>query len=217
VAKSRRGAPSIYVLAGTNGAGKSSIAGAMFRRTGADYFNPDEAARRIRAANPDMAQNEANAAAWLQGKRLLERAVSERLDFAIETTLGGSTIRGLLEAAIAAGFEVRMWYAGLASVEQHLERVRARVKKGGHDIPEEDIRRRYDAGRLNLIALLPGLTALRLYDNSAEADPDAGHAPAPRLILHTQRGKIVESCELSETPEWAKPIVAAAYRLAASL
>ena len=56
-------APCIYVLAGTNGAGKSSIAGARFRESGAEYFNPDEAARRILSANsaagPDEARTDA--------------------------------------------------------------------------------------------------------------------------------------------------------------
>lgn len=89
--------PCIYVLAGTNGAGKSSIAGAMLLRQGVAYFNPDEAARRIRAANPGTSQLQANSAAWHQGKRLLEKAISERLDFAFENTLGGHTITNVLE------------------------------------------------------------------------------------------------------------------------
>jgi hypothetical protein len=53
----------------------------MFREQGAGYFNPDEAARRILLANPGMTHEQANSAAWHQGKRLLERAISERLDF----------------------------------------------------------------------------------------------------------------------------------------
>ena len=61
----------------------------MFRQAGADYFNPDEATARILAANPDISTAEANSAAWHEGKRLLERAIAERLDFAFETTLGG--------------------------------------------------------------------------------------------------------------------------------
>ena len=130
-------APCIYVLAGTNGAGKSSIAGARFRESGAEYFNPDEAARRILAANPAAGPEEANAAAWQHGKRLLERAISERLTFAFETTLGGDTITALLEAARSAGIEVRIWYVGLDSVERHIARVRSRVARGGHDIPVE--------------------------------------------------------------------------------
>ena len=101
------------MLAGTNGAGKSSIAGAMFRQAGAEYFNPDEAARLIQSANPGTSQEDANAAAWQQGERLLERAIAERCDFAFETTLGGKTITGLLERALSSGIEVRVWYVGL--------------------------------------------------------------------------------------------------------
>jgi len=206
----------IYVLAGTNGAGKSSIAGATFRASGAEYFNPDEAAAAIRATSPGMTQAEANSQAWFEGKRLLEKAIAERLDFAFETTLGGNTITNLLEHALEAGIEVRVWYAGLSSPELHIARVRARVAKGGHDIPEADIRRRYDRGLLNLIRLLPRLTELRVYDNSDEADPNSGVAPTPKLVLHLDAGRIMNPGDLASTPDWAKPIVAAAMKLAAS-
>src|SRR2546427_12991111 len=83
--------PHIYVLAGVNGAGKSSIAGAAFRANGADYYNPDETARALRAANPALSQADANGAAWQQGRRLLEKAIAERLEFAFETTPGAYT------------------------------------------------------------------------------------------------------------------------------
>lgn len=205
--------PRIYVLAGTNGAGKSSIAGAMLRETGADYFDPDEAARRIRAADPRVTQTDANSAAWHQGKRLLGRAMADRLDFAFESTLGATTIPALLASAASRGFEVRVWYAGLSSPELHIARVRARVAKGGHDIPEADIRRRWETGRLNVIRLLPMLTELRVYDNSIDADPDTGAVPLPTLVLHVRGGRIVGPHDLSATPAWAKPLVAAAMRL----
>jgi predicted ABC-type ATPase len=206
--------PCIYVLAGTNGAGKSSIAGAMFLRSGAEFFNPDQATRLILARNPGLSLADANSAAWQQGKRLLERAIAERLTFALETTLGGTTMTALLERALAAGLEVRVWYVGLASPELHVARVRARVARGGHDIPEPQIRARYDRSRLNLVRLLPTLTELRVYDNSADADPRAGTAPAPELVLHMLRGAIVRACPLARTPEWAKPILAAALKAA---
>ena len=125
--KKEKTRPSIYVLAGTNGAGKSSVAGAAIRERGADYFNPDEATRRIVEANPGIALNEANSQAWLQGKRLLQKAVSNRLDFAFETTLGGNTIPALREHAHDAGLAVRIWYVGLEGPDLHVARVRARV------------------------------------------------------------------------------------------
>ena len=205
--------PCIYVLAGTNGAGKSSIAGAMFLARGADYFNPDDAAARIRHARPHLSQAEANSQAWNQGTRLLQRAIAERLNLAIETTLGGNTIPALLSSALSAGLEVRIWYVGLSSVELHIARVRARVEKGGHPIPEQKIRERFDRSRLNLIRLLPCLTELLVYDNSSEANPDAGRRPEPKLLLHMDSGRIVGSCDLRSIPDWAKPIVAAALRI----
>ncbi len=88
-----------------------------------------------------------------------------------------------------------------------------RVRRGGHDIPEKDIRRRYEHSRLNLIALLPHLTALRVHDNSEQADPAAEEAPSPRLVLQMERAKILGPPNLSRTPDWAKPIVAAALKL----
>jgi len=204
--------PRIYVLAGINGAGKSSIGGAGFRASGADYYNPDEAARKLRDARPGLTLTEANAAAWQKGRALLERAIEERLDFAFETTLGGNTIPRLLGAAAANGISVLVWFVGLESPEMHVERVAARVRRGGHPIPEEAIRRRYERTRLNLIQLMPSLTALRVYDNSDHAEPEAGGTPLPRLVLHLEMGRILGPEDLSKTPGWAKPIVAAALQ-----
>ena len=186
----------------------------MFRESGADYFNPDEAAHRILAANPGISTTEANSAAWHEGKRLLERAISEGSDFAFETTLGGSTIPDLLRKALSTGLEVRPWFVGLSTPELHIARVRSRVAKGGHDIPEDKIRERYDRSRVKLIELMPTVTELRVYDNSVEGDPNEGRAPQPTLILHLKNGKIVEMCDLSVTPDWAKPLLASAIRLA---
>lgn len=204
---------SIYVLAGTNGAGKSSVGGALLLAEGVRFYNPDEAARSLRAANPGLGTDEANGLAWQKGAALLERAIGENLDFAFETTLGGATITRLLQTATAAGLEVHVWYAGLATVAHHIRRVKARVARGGHDIPEATIRRRYVASRMNLIRLLPRLASLRLYDNSAEADPARGIEPRPVLVLHMGRGAILAPADLSATPAWAKPIVAAALRV----
>jgi predicted ABC-type ATPase len=213
---SSRRPPRIYVLAGVNGAGKSSIGGVAFRATGADYYNPDEAAREFMSANPALTQAEANSAAWRKGVELLNRAIEERKDFAFETTLGANTIPRLLAQAAGQGIEIYVWYVGLSSPELHIERVRARVRQGGHDIAAEHIYRRYDHSRLNLIDLLPRITALRIYDNSADGDPAAGKFPKPKLVLHMEKGKILNRRDLKNTPAWAKPIVAAALKLTAS-
>lgn len=207
-----RESPSIYVLAGTNGAGKSSVAGAAIRERGSDYFDPDEATRRILAVNPGIALVEANSQAWLHGKRLLQNAIARRLNFAFETTLGGNTIPALLEGAHSSEIAVRIWYVGLEGPELHIARVRARVAAGGHDIPAARIRERYDRSRENLIRLLPKLAALRVFDNSEEADPQRSMMPKPRLLLHAADGVMLQACDVEAVPQWAKPVYLAALR-----
>ena len=144
--------------------------------------------------------------------RLLERAVERKLTYAFETTLGASTIPRMLAEAAGHGAEVRVWYVGLDTVERHIERVKARVRRGGHDIPEADIRRRFEGSRLNLVELMPRLAALRVYDNSAETDPAKGRTPIPRLVLRVEGGRVVGPDDLARTPQWAKAIVARALR-----
>jgi predicted ABC-type ATPase len=174
--------PLLFVLAGVNGAGKSSVGGTILRHRGLNYFNPDEAAARIRE-ELGCSVAEANAQAWSEGKQLFEKAIRERTNHALETTLGGATMPRLIGMAADDGFDVRVWFVGLATVEQHIARVQARVARGGHDIPEARIRERWDASRRNLVVLMPRLTELRVFDNSVERDVENGRIPPSRLLL----------------------------------
>ena len=192
--------PRIYVLAGVNGAGKSSIGGTMIRAAGGEYYNSDETARKLMVANPVLTQTVANSQARLTGKALLEKAIANRLDFAFESTLGAKSIPALLRAAAQQGYKVYIWFAALSSPELHISRVAAGVERGGHDILEVAIRRRYESSRLNLIDLLPHLTEPRLFDNSGDGNPAKGKEPKPVLVLHLVRGKIVNSADLPRTP-----------------
>ena len=203
----------IYVIAGVNGAGKSSIGGATFRGLSADYYNPDEAARGVLDRNPTLSQADANSAAWHQGVRLLRRAIVEHKNFAFETTLGANTIPRMLQEAAAQGIEIFVWYVGLATVHLHIDRVDARVRHGGHAIARDLIERRFDQSRINLIELMFHLTELRVYDNSVDADPAIGKTPELKLLLHMKRGTVLNLHELKNTPDWAKPIVTTALKL----
>ena len=204
---------SIYVVAGVNGAGKSSVISAPFVREGLDIFDPDVETRSLMQANPGLPLDQANSLAWNQGRAMLERAVEHGLNFAFETTLGGQTIAGILIRALALGQAVRLLYVGLESPELHIARVRTRVAAGGHDVPGERIRRRYDSSRDNLITLLPHLTELRLFDNSEDADPLTGAEPQPVEVLRMLNGAIIQCLRLEHVPNWAKPIVATALEL----
>lgn len=205
--------PCIYVIAGPNGGGKSSIVGAMLLESGGDYFNPDVESKRIRDENPNISESDANSMAWKLGKSILERAIREQKTFAFETTLGRNTIPSLLAAAVERGLQLKIWFISLSTSDLHIQRVRSRVAKGGHDIPEAKIRERFERGRANLLRLLPKTTELRLYDNTLDADPDEGVAPKPLLVLHIREGQIVQTCEAAKTPNWAKPIVELAMKI----
>ena len=207
--------PFILVLAGVNGAGKSSVGGALLAEHGLSWFNPDTCAREL-MAQLGLAPEDANAQAWNLGRDRLEAAIAQRSNYAFETTLGANTIPAMLAAA-AATHDVVMIFCGLASPEQHLARVRARVAHGGHDIPEHKIRERWVASRANLIQLMPSLARLQVFDNSAEAPP-GGEIGDPVLVLEMSRGQIDfpqadDAVALAATPGWARPIVQAAFEL----
>jgi predicted ABC-type ATPase len=208
----RRRRPFVFVLAGVNGAGKSSVGGNLLAEHGLTWFNPDAYAREL-MARLDLAPEAANAAAWQFGREQLEEAISQHRNFAFETTLGGDTIPGLLVRA-SATHNVTVWFCGLASVELHLQRVASRAALGGHDIPEAKIRERWVSSRRNLIALLPHLSHLQVFDNSAEAKLGRP-IPEPRLLLEVVDGRLLtpdpgNPRQLAATPAWAVPLVEAA-------
>ena len=204
------GRPVLWVLAGVNGAGKSSIGGHGLRQAGFEWFNPDTFARELVAAT-GCDQVQANAAAWQEGMRRLDDAMERRRAYAFETTLGGNTVpRKIAEASHT--HDVLMWFCGLSSPDHHIARVRARVAAGGHDIPEAKIRERYRSSLENLIALMPSIEMLRVYDNSVDVLP--GEAiPDPVLLADIARGRLrwpLDLDTLRQTPDWAKPLLEAA-------
>ena len=205
--------PVLYVLAGVNGAGKSSVGGYLLQRAGiAFWFNPDTFAREIAAAT-GCTMAEANAEAWQEGMRRLDIAVASGHSYAFETTLGGNTVPARIAQA-ARTHDVLMWFCGLAAPGQHIARVQARVAAGGHDIPEASIRARWTRARENLIALMPVLAQLQVYDNSVEVARGES-VPDPVLLLEMVGGSLVtpdpgDLAVLAATPEWAKPLLEAA-------
>jgi len=198
----------ITAIAGTNGAGKSSILGEYLRQQGGEVFDPDEIARRLREGHPGLGQPDANALAWGAGRDRLSDTIEHGHDFVFETTLGGNTIPSLLADAASRGHRVVIWYVGLESPEAHIRRVAARVRRGGHPIPEAKIRERFTRSMENLITLLPVLNEYRVFENSYTADLDHGEAPQPVSLLHVRGGEILQSIDLRKVPDWAKPVFA---------
>ncbi len=135
----------------------------------------------------------------MAGARQVLKSASEHLrkseSFAIETTLAGkSYLRMMLEARLS-GFEVVLVYIGTDKVEINLARIRNRVLAGGHDVPEEDVRRRYRRSFENLPIAISRADHTILFDNSTEE----GY----RLIAILSSG---ENQWLKPTPAWALPL-----------
>lgn len=206
--------PVLFVLAGVNGAGKSSIGGSLLENAGLTWFNPDTFAREWMTAT-GCSQQTANEQAWREGLRRLDEAVANKSSHAFETTLGGRTISARLRAATST-HDVEIWFCGLASAESHISRVRLRVASGGHDIPEATIRARFATSRKNLLELLPHLAFLQVYDNSAEAKPGTV-IPDPILVMEMTAGKLTwpdanDIEAFDAVPDWAKPLLEAALQ-----
>jgi predicted ABC-type ATPase len=206
--------PFIIVLAGVNGAGKSSVISTLLQDEGLSWFNPDAyAAALVRELGTSLA--EANGAAWEHGRQLLEDAIATGSNFAFETTLGGNTITRLLREA-SKTHDVLMLYCGLASPELHIERVALRVAHKGHPIPEEKIRERWRTSRANLVQLLPSLARLQVFDNSVSVE--AGEEiPDPALVIELEGRRVVfpdvlSPAALAMVPAWAQPILEAAIQ-----
>ncbi len=207
--QNRATTPTITVIAGTNGAGKSSILGEYLRQHGGEYFNPDELARQLREQHPKLKQEDANGLAWSAGRDRLVEAIEHGHDYVFETTLGGNTMPRLLAEAAARGHRLVIWYIGLAAPETHIKRVQSRVQRGGHPISASKIHERFTRSLENLIMLLPLLSECRVFDNSHSVAIDQGEAPQPVSLLYVRDVEMVASIDLEQVPEWAKPVFAA--------
>jgi len=157
--------PQLYIIAGPNGAGKTTFAGKflpLFTNC-REFVNADEIAQRLSPGKPGRAA--LSAAREMLG-RIRELSV-QRVNFALETTLSGKSYEGLLQNLKRRGYEIHLYFLWLPDVALAIARVADRVRKGGHDIPPDDIRRRYQAGIANLFSIYRSLCdSWTLFDSS---------------------------------------------------
>lgn len=136
--------PRLYIISGCNGAGKTTASYSLLPEMleCSEFVNSDEFAKGLSPFDPDKAAIGATRFVIKKIQYLIKRQV----DFGIETTLATRTLMRTIEMAHKAGYSVTLLYFWLNSPELAIERVRARVQSGGHNIPEETIRRRYKVG-----------------------------------------------------------------------
>jgi predicted ABC-type ATPase len=143
--------PNVVIMAGPNGAGKSTLAESLLSNTLGirHYVNADTLARGLSAFNFDEMALKA-------GKIMLEHLhdlARDRTNFAFETTLASRTFAPWIAGLKKAGYHFHLFFVWVPSAEVSIQRVRERVVQGGHGIPEETIRRRYQRGLENFFQL----------------------------------------------------------------
>lgn len=159
--------PSLYVIGGANGSGKTTVALTVLPRflKVFEYVNADAIAAGLSPLNPESM-------AMRSGRLMLERLQSLTemgVDFAFETTLAARTFVHFIEDCKARGYTINLIYLWLPSADLAVERVAKRVASGGHHISAEVVRRRYERGLKNLVGLyLPISDGWMIFDNSAE-------------------------------------------------
>ncbi len=133
--------PRAIIIAGPNGAGKTTFAKEFLPKEAGviQFVNADLIAAGLSPFDPQSA----NVAAGRAMLNRLSQLAAEGKDFAVETTLSGRWLANQIPVWRSRGYSVRLYYLRLPSIEVSLERIHQRVKNGGHDVPEDIVRRRF--------------------------------------------------------------------------
>ena len=172
--------PCLYIVAGPNGAGKTTFARTFLPEYAhcKEFVNADLIASGLSPFPPE-------AAALRAGRLLLEqiRFLADRQsDFGFETTLSGVTYVSLFRKLKTRGYRIHLFFLWIPTVEMALGRIADRVSRGGHDVPEPVVRRRFHKGIQNLFTRYrPLLDLWMLFDNSSMQ---------PRLIAREEVGEL---------------------------
>jgi len=182
--------PDIYIIGGPNGAGKTTTAMRVFPALGVTRFiNADMIAQGLNPLDVDKAARAAG--------RIMLQEMEDRLragdDFALETTLASRTLAPFVQRCKASGYRFVLIYVWLRSADLAVERVARRVSSGGHNIPEDIIRRRYERGRANFFDLYqPIADEWTVLDNSEDDTVDvAGFDGVLVDILQPETWKLI--------------------------
>ena len=184
-------APQLIVIAGPNGAGKTTLAPFLLRdKLGLlEYVNADPIALGLSGFDPGSVALQAGRVMLTRLHDLAER----RKTFAFETTLAAKHYAVWIEKLRNDGYRFQLMFLWLRNADLAVERVRERVRAGGHDVPEQGIRRRYDAGLRNFWKLYrPLADAWSVYDNSELA----------KSVPIASEGREVPF-SISDQPSWA--------------
>jgi len=186
--------PTLTIIAGPNGSGKSSTVAPLEITGRENLLDPDAIARRLNPHSPAQAAVEAGREVLSRTQEYLRAGTS----FAIETTLSGHQTFRAMRDAKRRGFIVRLLYVALSTPEQNIHRVESRVIPGGHDVPADDVRRRYYRSLANVPEAIRIADLATVYDNSDLR---------PIKVLEAHNGAI--TWRAPDLPYWVETIVKA--------
>jgi predicted ABC-type ATPase len=158
----------LYIIAGLNGSGKSTVA-KKYTDSGMmpKHQNPDDINKSLIKWTLNIFPKDwTNKIAVEMVEWRLKRAIKNNNTIAIETVLSSNKYLPYIQMARAKNYKITMIYVALSSVELNIARVKMRVEAGGHDVPEQKIRDRYQRSLNNLKLFIPFLDNLTVIDNS---------------------------------------------------
>jgi predicted ABC-type ATPase len=191
--------PLLFVIAGSNGSGKTTfvekINPDILLKT--KFVNADIIAKNLKEKFPDKKEGHLNLMAGKEALKLYEKYISEKRSFSMETTLSGNSPIQFLKRAKEIGFETSLVYIGIESPSDSKIRIEKRVSQGGHNIPDEDIIRRYGRSMKNFSKALEYADKTKVYDNTFKQ----------HQLLFELEGKVVKSIENVDLPNWVQFII----------
>ncbi|MBM2815437.1 MAG: ATPase [Ignavibacteria bacterium] len=160
--------PVLIVIAGTNGAGKTSITSKILQHKwveGCTYINPDIIAQELFG---DWNSQEAVMKAIVYSSDLREKCLKEKKNFIFETVLSSIDKIDFIKKAKIEGYFIRLFFVGTNHPSINANRITRRVMQGGHDVPISKIISRYSKSIANCVIISKSVDRLYIYDNSIE-------------------------------------------------